>query len=55
MPKSLLSRSVESAVVGRCLIASSLSRHGGTSMSAARWHELMPMGFSKSSGRISPG
>lgn len=55
MPKKIPSRSAVSAVMGRWPFTSSLIRLGETPMSAASWRALIPMGFMKSSSRISPG
>jgi hypothetical protein len=54
-PKNIPSRSAVSAVMGRSPFTNSLILLGETSMSAASWRALMPMGFLKSSSRISPG
>jgi hypothetical protein len=52
--KNSLKRSAVSALMGRCPFTNSLMRLGDT-ISAASWRALMPIGFMKSSSRISPG
>lgn len=56
MPTGIPRRSaVVLAVVGRLLFTLSLMRLGATLMSADSLRALMPMGFMKSSRKISPG